>query len=95
MKILLQIRYEAKDADTLYTFNEKNYPALIAGGEADGFTVEGTWVAVETGLAFIVIDVKDSVKVYEMCEQVTFSNGSTKIRAIPIIPAKKLRQIPG
>jgi hypothetical protein len=33
--------------------------------------------------------------VYEMCEQITFSNGSTKIHATPVIPSKTLRQIPG
>jgi hypothetical protein len=95
MKLMLEIRYEVKDADGLYTFMEQNYPAVHAGGEADGFSVEGTWVALQTGLAYVLIEAKDPTMVYELCEKAIGAANSTRICVIPVIPSKKLKQIPG
>jgi hypothetical protein len=95
MKFIIEIRYEAASADVLYTLLERQFPKVIQGGDDEGFTVEGSWVAIETGTAFVALDVKDGLRVYNLCYEVAHAAEGVHVRAVPVIPLKRIEKLPG
>jgi hypothetical protein len=95
MKFIIEVRYGAASADTLYTLLEQQFREVIHGGDAEGFTVEGSWVAIETGTAFVALEAKDGLRVYDLCYQVAQAAEGVHIRALPVIPMKRIEKLPG
>jgi hypothetical protein len=99
MKFIIEVRYDPPAADAVYTLLEQKFPQVIRGssssGGAEGFTVEGSWVALETGSAFIAIEAKDGLPVYKFCREVTNSADGVKVHAVAVMPVEELKKVPG
>jgi hypothetical protein len=75
---------------------ERGYPAVHTGGQADGFTVKGSWVALASGAVYILLAVKTPRKVYELCEKMACANmPPVKVRAVPLLACSELKEIEG
>jgi hypothetical protein len=94
-KFIIEIRYDPRTAHTIYTLFEQKFRPVIQGGKADGFVVEGSWVAIETGTAYLVLDAKDGLPVCDLCREVATATDGVKVRAVPVVPIKELGRLPG
>jgi hypothetical protein len=52
--------------------------------------VEGTWVALESCAAYLMVDARDGVPVYELCREITRCTPGIKAHLIPVLPVEKL-----
>jgi hypothetical protein len=95
MRFIIELHYGPAAADALYTLIEEKFRQVIQGGDAEGFTVDGSWVAIETGTAFVSIEAKDSLRVYDLCREVAHAADGVTVRLVPVIPMKKLEKLPG
>jgi hypothetical protein len=96
MDVLIEVSYDAADAEKLYTLLEQRYPEVHAGGQADGFTVKGAWVALASGAAYFLLEVKVPWKVYELCEKMACADmPSVKVRAVPLLGCSELKKVEG
>jgi hypothetical protein len=93
MHFLLEISYEPAAADSLRTLVMEagdRYSAAMSGKESDGFRVEGSWVALESCTAYLVLDAKDGLPIFGLCREVTRCAPGIKVRIIPVLPTKRL-----
>jgi len=68
MHFLVEITYDPASADALRTLVLEagdKVSAIIAGKAADGFRMEGSWVALESSAAYLVLDAKDGGRTRE------------------------------
>jgi hypothetical protein len=90
---LIEITYEPAAADALRTLameaGEK-FAAAMSGKRSDGFAVLGSWVALESCAAYLVLDTRDGNPVYELCREATRCAPGIKTRAIPVLPVERL-----
>jgi hypothetical protein len=95
MKMMIVLRYGPSSSANLYTVLEQKYPAALSGGEATGFSVEGSWVALENGAYFLLVDAKDSLQVYDFCYEALHAAEGITVQVIPVMTAKKIEKLPG
>lgn len=95
MHFLIEIAYEPMAADSLRTLvleaGEK-FSTAISGKKSSGCRLEGAWVALESGAAYLVIESEDGIPVYELCHEVTRCAPGIKTRVIAVLPAKAFHQ---
>jgi hypothetical protein len=95
MHFLIEISYEPAASDSLQTLvmeaGEK-YATFISGKKSSGSRLEGAWMALASGAAYLVIDSGDGIPVYELCHEVTRCAPGIKTRVIPLLPIKALHQ---
>jgi hypothetical protein len=93
MHFLIEIAYEPASADALQTLaleaGEK-FSTAMSGKKSDGFAVEGSWVALESCAAYLVLDARDGIPVYELCCEVTRCAPGIKARVVPLLSVKML-----
>jgi hypothetical protein len=93
MHFLLEIAYEPAAADALETLvleaGEKPSD-LITGKGSDDLRIEGSWVALESCTAYLVLDAKDGVPILELCNEVTRCAPGIRARVIPVLPVQRL-----
>jgi hypothetical protein len=95
MHFLIEIAYEPAAADSLRTLAleaGERFSAAMSGKRSDGFAVEGTWVALESCAAYLILDAKDGVPVYEFCREVTRCAPGVKARLTPVLPVERLNK---
>jgi hypothetical protein len=95
MYFLVEISYEPPAADALRTLvmeaGEK-FSEVIAGKASDGFRIEGSWVALESCTAYLVLDAKEGLPIYDLCREVTRCAPGIRVRVIPVLPVKRLNK---
>jgi hypothetical protein len=95
MHFLVEITYDPASADALRTLvleAEDKLPAILAGEGANGFRMEGSWLALESCAAYLVLDTKDGLPVYDLCREVTRCAPGIRARVIPVLPIKRLNK---
>jgi hypothetical protein len=93
MHFLIEIAYEPAAADSLRTLvleAGERFSATLSGKRSEGFAVEGTWVALESCAAYLILDARDGIPVYELCREVTRCAPGIKARLIPVLPVERL-----
>ncbi len=93
MQFLIEISYDPAAAEALRTLAleaGETFSEAVAGKRSDRSAVVGSWVALESGTAYLVLDAKDGVPVYELCHEVTSCAPGVKVRVVPVLPAKVL-----
>jgi hypothetical protein len=95
MHFLIEISYEPAAADALRTLvleaGEK-FTAAMSGKKSDGCRMEACWVGLESSTAYLVLDTKDGMPIFEVCREVMRSAPGIKARVIPVLPAKLLNK---
>jgi hypothetical protein len=95
MHFLVEISYEPAAADALRTLvmeaGEK-FATSMSGKKSDGCRMEGSWVALESSTAYLVLETKDGMPIYELCHEVMHCAPGIKARVIPVLPAKMLNK---
>jgi hypothetical protein len=93
MHCLLKIAYEPAAADALRTLvmeaGEK-FSDAITGKGSGGCRIESGWVALESCTAYLVLDAKDGVPIYDLCNELTRCAAGISVRVIPVLPVKRL-----
>jgi hypothetical protein len=93
MHFLIEITHEPAAGDALRTMvmeaGEK-FSSAMAGKKSEGSRIEGCWVALESGTAYLVMETKDGIPVYELCHEVTQCAAGIKVRVIPVLPVGQL-----
>lgn len=83
VRFMIEYRYEAdKRESILRAFKERGL------SDEPALKVLGAWVAIETGLAYVLAESKDAVPLYEACSEWS-DHGSVKVT-----PVISLDQIP-
>jgi hypothetical protein len=93
MHFLIEIAYEPAAAAALRTLameGGERFSAVLSGKRSEGFSVEGTWVALESCAAYLIVDATDGVPVYELCREITRCAPGIKARLIPVLPVERL-----
>ena len=96
MHCLIEITYEASAADALRTLileSSDKLSAALSGKRSEGYRMEGAWVALESCSAYLVIETKDGIPVYEICHELTRCAPGVKVRVIPVLPVKMLNEL--
>jgi len=70
----------------------EKFSMAISGKKSSGSRLEGAWVALESGAAYLVIESGDGMPVYELCREVTRCAPGIKTRVIPVLPARAFQQ---
>jgi hypothetical protein len=94
MHFLIEIAYEPAAADSLRTLAleaGERFSAAMSGKRSEGFAVEGSWVALESCAAYLIVDARDGVPVYELCREITRCATGIKARLIPVLPIERLK----
>jgi hypothetical protein len=95
MHFLIEIAYEPAAADALRTLvmeaGEKLSDA-VAGKRSEGFRMAGSWVALESCTAYLVLDAKDGHPIYDLCHEVTRCAPGIRVRVIPVLPVGRLNR---
>ena len=95
MHFLVEITYDPASADALRTLVLEagdKASAIIAGKAADGFRMEGSWVALESSAAYLVLDAKDGLPIHDLCREVTRCAPGIRVRVIPVLPVESLNK---
>ena len=93
MQFLIEISYDPAAGDALRTMvmeaGEK-FNSAIAGKKSEGSRIEGCWVALESGTAYLVMETRDGMPVYELCHEVTQCAAGIKVQVVPVLPVSQL-----
>jgi hypothetical protein len=93
MKMMIVVRYGASDSVRLYTTMQEKYPATLKGGKAKDFDVEQSWVTLENGTFYIVVDAKDSLHVYDLCWEIRHAGEGVTVQVFPVMPSEAIRKL--
>ena len=63
MKFMVQFGYKSSEKENLLRQLD------VGGLEQHGLSVAGAWIAVQTGLGFVLVDTDDALKLYEVCSK--------------------------
>jgi hypothetical protein len=95
MDFLLEVAFEPTATDaprTLVLEAGEKYSDLMSGNASDGLRSEGSWVALEGGIAYLVLDATDDAAIHTLCHEVTSCAPGVWARVIPVLPVKRLRK---
>jgi hypothetical protein len=90
---MLEIAYEPAAADALHTLVLEagdKFSDVLAGKGSHGFRMEGAWVVLESCTAYLMLDARDGVPIYELCHEVTRCAPGIRVRVIPVLSVKEL-----
>jgi hypothetical protein len=95
MHFFLEVAFEPEETDALRTLvleaGEK-FSDLMSGKASGGLRSEGSWMALEGGTAYLVLDATDGDAIHALCHEVTRCAPGIKARVIPVLPVKRLRK---
>jgi hypothetical protein len=95
---LIEIAYEPAAADALRTLVMEAVEKLsdvIAGKRSDGFRMAGSWVALESCTAYLMLNAADGRPIYDLCHEVTRCAPGIRVRVIPVLPVERLNKMFG
>jgi hypothetical protein len=93
MKLMVIVRFGQSDSVRLYTTLQEKYPATLKGGKAKDFNVEQSWVTLENGTFYIVVDAKDSLHVYDLCWEIRHVGESITVQVVPVMPSEAITEL--
>jgi hypothetical protein len=70
----------------------EKFTSAMSGKRTEGCRIETSWVSLESGTAYLVIETKDGLPVYELCHEVTQCAAGIKVRVIPVLPVHMLQK---
>jgi hypothetical protein len=70
----------------------ERFSDLMSGKASDGLRSEGSWVALEGGTAYLVLDATNGDAIHALCHEVTRCAPGIRTRVIPVLPVKRLRK---
>jgi hypothetical protein len=95
MHFLVEIAYDPAADDALRTLvmeaGEK-FSGIVAGKRSEGFRFTGSWVALESCTAYLVLDATDGRPIYDLCHEVTRCAPGIRVRVIPVLPVERLNK---
>jgi hypothetical protein len=95
MHYLIEISIEPAAADALRTLmmeaGEK-FTVFLSGARSEGCRMKGSWVSLDSGTAYLVLDTSSGMPVYELCHEVTRCAPGIRTRIIPVLPIKMLNK---
>ena len=95
MHCLIEISYEPSAGEALRTLvleaGEK-FTSAMSGKRSEGCRIDGSWVSLESDTAYLVVDTKGGLPVYELCHEVTKCAAGIKVRVIPVLPVDALQK---
>ena len=96
MHCLVEIAYEASAAKALQTLvleaGEK-FTTVMSGKKSNGCRFEGSWIALEGGIVYLVIESEDGAPVYEICHELRHCAPGIRVRVVPVLTAKAVGQM--
>jgi hypothetical protein len=70
----------------------EKFTTAMSGKKSEGSRIEGSWVSLESGTAYLVIEMIGGLPVYELCHEVRQCAPGIQVRVIPVLPVKMLQK---